>query len=241
MGGKPVKHVKPRRSSLSILNEMQEYQPKNRNSATAVDISAINKKKGPHRKVLKVLKKPLKVFRGRRSSKQENGSLSEISESYVSEFEQSFHVSALVSPAPTRGHVHSETNISTPSDHYGSIESDQMEDSNDWSKILKEMSKGDGTPVGTPQLLKQPHVGTRRHSTSVMAPPLTGGGSVEPDDDEDDSDDEVESDPETEREKKPVSKKKGNDLTYFLQQVEKKKERTRRLQLQRKAGTGSLS
>jgi hypothetical protein len=115
--------------------------------------------------------------------------------------------------------------------------SDPLEDSTDWTKIMHDMhkqsSRGLGlvSPIAKTFTSPQKSKATRRHSSfgaSLPAPPLAASSPKR-----------AESKPGVVIKKQ--EQEKAHDLSFFLDQVERSKERTRRLQMQRKAGNTSVS
>lgn len=248
-GGFPVVHKHPRRSSLSVLEEMQEHTPANFQYTTeTTDETLIQTppKRKPRRLSLKSILSPLKIRRRRGGNNStgdgsRKGDLSDSSGNLTnSDMDQSIN-SPLKDPKRRIPRRHSSGGdfFSHPSNQFlleDDLESyEDMHDSGmsttsnnesfDWNAILTNIQKNNNS--GTPQSRSpKPARVSRRHSSAMglPQPPLLL------------SDAEA-NDAKGAREPTP---RKEQSLSYFLEQVERQKEKTRRLQMQRKAATASV-
>lgn len=239
-------HPRNRRASLTMLGEIKDHtadhEPDNASAAKSITDQQYAKSPRQRRRRMSLtgMFAPLKGRRNRGGSRNGNDmdDASFISDSVQSkDFDESFRVSHLVqSGTNTSGgrrysaHAVPASSSSIGSQQQGSEstnlfdESQNSSNSQNWDQIMSDMHRHSvrGTWQASPNMRTPPHhaKASRRFSTATLpinSPPLTSEQEV------------------------PAEKKGPPKLSYFLEQVERQKERTRQLQTQRETGNATIS
>ncbi len=253
-GGAPVVPHRNRRASLTMLGEIKHH-PADDTAENMADVSVdhasettsirdqqISKSpRRPRRRMsLTGILAPLKNRRNHGGSKggQDLEDASMISDSIRSnDLDQSFSISPLVESHKRGGRRQplplSSSTGSGGSQQQGSESTNNFEDSQNssnsqnWDQILADMHRN--SVRGMWNASPNPHSRTPTNPTNKTARRFSTATLP------------IDSPPLTSTEEEPVEKKHPPKLSYFLEQVERQKERTKQLQVQRETGNATIS